>query len=161
MKARQLKLPETGMQEDRATRLKRLQMRSMRRGIKEMDILLSAFAAANLEQMNEAQLYLYDQLLLENDQDLYQWISGQTPAPEAHVPLIADIRAIYDNYGFETEILAASGRTANHVKDAAMAGADVATIPPSTLKALASHPLTDKGLDAFLADWQKTGQSIT
>ncbi|MEP3232496.1 MAG: fructose-6-phosphate aldolase [Hyphomicrobiales bacterium] len=75
--------------------------------------------------------------------------------------LIEDIRTIYDNYGFETEILAASIRTANHVKDAALAGADVATIPPSTLKGLVKHPLTDKGLETFMADWAKTGQSIT
>lgn len=74
--------------------------------------------------------------------------------------LIEEIRVIYDNYGFETEILAASIRTVNHVKDAALAGADVATIPPSTLKALVKHPLTDKGLEAFLADWAKTGQKI-
>lgn len=74
--------------------------------------------------------------------------------------LIEDIRAIYDNYGFETQILAASIRTINHVKDSALAGADVATIPPSTLKALVKHPLTDKGLDAFMADWAKTGQQI-
>lgn len=74
--------------------------------------------------------------------------------------LIEDIRTIYDNYGFETEILAASIRTVNHVKDSALAGADVATIPPSTLKALVKHPLTDKGLDAFMADWAKTGQKI-
>lgn len=74
--------------------------------------------------------------------------------------LIEDIRMIYDNYGYETQILAASIRTVNHVKDAAIAGADVATIPPSTLKALVKHPLTDKGLDAFMADWAKTGQKI-
>lgn len=74
--------------------------------------------------------------------------------------LIEDIRMIYDNYGYETKILAASIRTVNHVKDSAIAGADVATIPPSTLKALVKHPLTDKGLDAFMADWAKTGQSI-
>lgn len=74
--------------------------------------------------------------------------------------LIEDIRTIYDNYGFETQILAASIRTLNHVKDSALAGADVATIPPSTLKGLVKHPLTDKGLDAFLADWAKTGQQI-
>lgn len=74
--------------------------------------------------------------------------------------LIEDIRMIYDNYGYETQILAASIRTVNHVKDSAIAGADVATIPPSTLKALVKHPLTDKGLDAFMADWAKTGQSI-
>lgn len=74
--------------------------------------------------------------------------------------LIADIRAIYDTYGFETEILAASVRTANHVKDAALAGADVATIPPGVIKGLASHVLTDKGLDQFAKDWAATGQSI-
>ncbi len=74
--------------------------------------------------------------------------------------LIEEIRAIYDNYGFETQLLAASLRTANHVKDCAIAGADVATIPPSTLGKLVAHPLTDKGLAAFLADWEKTGQSI-
>ena len=75
--------------------------------------------------------------------------------------LIEDIRTIHDNYDFETEILAASIRTANHVKEAALAGADVATIPPSTLKALVKHPLTDKGIESFMADWAKTGQSIT
>ncbi len=74
--------------------------------------------------------------------------------------LISEIRTIYDNYGFETEILAASIRTVNHVKQAAMIGADVATIPPATLRALVKHPLTDKGLEAFLADWAKTGQKI-
>ena len=74
--------------------------------------------------------------------------------------LIEEIRMIYDNYDFETQILAASIRTVNHVKDSALAGADVATIPPATLKALVKHPLTDKGLDAFLADWAKTQQSI-
>ncbi len=74
--------------------------------------------------------------------------------------LIEDIRTIYDNYGYDTQILAASIRTVNHVKDSAIAGADVATIPPSTLKALVKHPLTDKGLEAFLADWAKTGQQI-
>jgi len=75
--------------------------------------------------------------------------------------LIEEIRIIYDNYDFDTQILAASIRTVNHVKEAAMIGADVATIPPSTIKALVKHVLTDKGLDAFLADWKKTGQSIT
>ena len=74
--------------------------------------------------------------------------------------LIEDIRTIYDNYGYETEILAASIRTVNHVKDCALAGADVATIPTSTISKLLSHPLTDKGLAAFLADWEKTGQDI-
>ena len=74
--------------------------------------------------------------------------------------LIQEIRVIYDNYDFGTEILAASIRTVNHLKDSALAGADVATIPPSTLKALIKHPLTDAGLAAFLADWEKTGQKI-
>ena len=74
--------------------------------------------------------------------------------------LISEIRTIYDNYDFKTEILAASIRTVNHVKQVAMIGADVATIPPSTLRALVNHPLTDKGLEQFLADWAKTGQKI-
>lgn len=74
--------------------------------------------------------------------------------------LIRDIRMIYDNYDFRTEILAASIRSANHVKDSAIAGADVATVPPSVIKGLVKHPLTDKGLEAFLADWAKTGQTI-
>jgi transaldolase len=75
--------------------------------------------------------------------------------------LIEEIRAIYDNYpALKTEILAASIRTPNHVKLAALAGADVATVPPSVLKSLVKHPLTDKGLETFLADWKKTGQTI-
>lgn len=74
--------------------------------------------------------------------------------------LIEEIRTIYDNYDFDTEILAASIRTVNHVKLAAMIGADVATVPPATLRALVKHPLTDKGLEQFLADWAKTGQKI-
>lgn len=75
--------------------------------------------------------------------------------------LIAEIRAVYDNYAFDTEILAASIRTVNHVKACAMVGADVATMPTSTIEKLLHHPLTDKGLEQFLADWKKTGQSIT
>lgn len=74
--------------------------------------------------------------------------------------LIADIRDIYDNYGFETQILAASIRTANHMSEAAKIGADVATAPPGVIKKMAEHMLTDKGLAAFLDDWAKTGQSI-
>lgn len=74
--------------------------------------------------------------------------------------LIEEIRAIYDNYDFDTEILAASIRTVNHVKDCALAGADVGTMPPSTIEKLVKHPLTDAGLAAFLADWEKTGQQI-
>ena len=74
--------------------------------------------------------------------------------------LIAEIRQIYDNYGFDTEILAASIRTALHVKQVALLGADVATCPASVIKSLVKHPLTDKGIEQFLADWKKTGQSI-
>jgi len=74
--------------------------------------------------------------------------------------LIAEIRQIYDNYHFSTEILAASIRSVNHVKDCALIGADVATMPPDVIRKLASHVLTDKGLDAFLKDWAKTGQNI-
>lgn len=74
--------------------------------------------------------------------------------------LIQDIREIYDNYGFETQILGASIRTPNHVAECARIGADVITAPPAVIKALISHPLTDKGLAAFMADWEKTGQTI-
>ena len=74
--------------------------------------------------------------------------------------LIADIRDIYDNYGFETNILAASIRSVNHMTEAAKIGADVATAPPDVIKKMAQHPLTDKGLEGFMADWAKTGQSI-
>ncbi|MGE0004521.1 MAG: fructose-6-phosphate aldolase [Parvibaculaceae bacterium] len=74
--------------------------------------------------------------------------------------LIREIRQIYDNYDFTTEILAASIRSANHVKEAALVGADVATVPPAVLKGLVKHPLTDKGIESFLADWKKTGQKI-
>jgi transaldolase len=74
--------------------------------------------------------------------------------------LIREIRTIYDNYGYETEILAASIRSVNHVKDAAMIGADVVTAPAAVLHKLAEHPLTDKGLTAFLKDWSATGQKI-
>ncbi|MGZ3215487.1 fructose-6-phosphate aldolase [Paracoccus sp. T5] len=74
--------------------------------------------------------------------------------------LIADIREIYDNYGFETQILAASIRTVNHIVDAAKIGADVITAPPSVIKSMANHILTDKGLAQFDADWKQTGQKI-
>ena len=74
--------------------------------------------------------------------------------------LIGEIKDIYDNYNFQTEILVASVRTVNHVKEAALIGAHVVTAPPVTLKALVKHPLTDKGLEQFLADWAKTGQKI-
>jgi transaldolase len=74
--------------------------------------------------------------------------------------LIEDIRLIYDNYDFATEILVASVRHPVHVLEAAKMGADVATMPPAVLRQLLSHPLTDRGLAAFLADWAKTGQTI-
>ena len=74
--------------------------------------------------------------------------------------LIQDIRTIYDNYGFETEILASSIRSIGHVQDCALIGADVMTAPPDVIRKLASHPLTDKGLEQFMADWAKTGQNI-
>ncbi|MEP2717269.1 succinate dehydrogenase assembly factor 2 [Pseudophaeobacter sp.] len=72
-------------------RLKRLKMRSMRRGIKEMDILLTAYADANLPRMEASTLDLYDQLLHENDQDLYQWVTGQVATPSPYEALIKDI----------------------------------------------------------------------
>ena len=74
--------------------------------------------------------------------------------------LISDIRQVYDNYGFETQILAASIRTANHITQCALIGADVVTAPPSVIKAMVSHVLTDKGLEQFMKDWAKTGQKI-
>ena len=74
--------------------------------------------------------------------------------------LITEIRTIYDNYDFDTEILAASIRTPGHVREAALAGADCATIPPNVFQDLFKHPLTDKGLELFMSDWAKTGQSI-
>jgi transaldolase len=78
----------------------------------------------------------------------------------AGMDLITEIRAIYDNYDFDTEILAASIRNPTHVKEAALAGADCATIPPDVFQALFKHPLTERGLQQFMADWAKTGQSI-
>lgn len=74
--------------------------------------------------------------------------------------LIGQIRTIYDNYSFATEILAASIRSPNHVTEAALAGADVATIPPAVIRKLAEHPLTASGLENFVKDWKGTGQSI-
>jgi transaldolase len=81
-------------------------------------------------------------------------------AGEDGMQLIHDIRAIYDNYAFDTEILAASVRTPDHVQQAAIAGADCATIPPTVFEALFKHPLTEKGLEVFISDWAKAGQSI-
>jgi len=74
--------------------------------------------------------------------------------------LIAEIVDIYDNYDFDTEILVASVRGPHHVVQAARLGADVVTVPPKVINQLYAHPLTDKGLAAFLNDWEKTGQSI-
>jgi transaldolase len=74
--------------------------------------------------------------------------------------LIGDIRTIYDNYEFKTQILAASIRTANHVTQCALIGADVVTAPPAVIQGLAAHPLTDRGLEQFMKDWAKTGQKI-
>lgn len=74
-------------------RIKRLAMRSMRRGIKEMDLILSAFADDNLAKMDDAGLTLYDQMLNENDHDLYQWVTGQVPPPEQYVALVDQIKA--------------------------------------------------------------------
>ncbi|MEK9911077.1 MAG: fructose-6-phosphate aldolase [Candidatus Puniceispirillum sp.] len=74
--------------------------------------------------------------------------------------LIEEICSIYTNYGFDTEVLVASVRSPQHVVDAALMGADVVTLPPKILASLYKHPLTDSGLEAFLSDWQKTGQSI-
>jgi transaldolase len=75
--------------------------------------------------------------------------------------VVREIRTVYDNYpDLKTQILAASIRNVTHVKQAALIGADVATVPPAVLRALVHHPLTDKGLELFLADWKKTGQRI-
>ena len=79
---------------------------------------------------------------------------------EDGMALIKDIRLIYDNYDFKTKILVASIRNPLHVLEAARIGADVATIPATIMKQLFKHPLTDKGLKAFLDDWEKTGESI-
>ena len=74
--------------------------------------------------------------------------------------LIQDIRLIYDNYGFDTEILTASARHVPHLLEAARLGSDVITAPPKVFWQLFEHPMTDKGLAAFLADWEKTGQKL-
>ena len=79
------------MSELREHRIKRMKMRSMRRGIKEMDLILQRFAEGHIEAMDDAGLDLYDALLSENDHDLYQWVSGQLPAPDQYADLVADI----------------------------------------------------------------------
>ena len=78
---------------------------------------------------------------------------------ENGMQLIQNIVQIYDNYGFTTEVLAASIRHPMHIVECALAGADVATVPFKVLKQLALHPLTDKGLDSFLSDWKKSGRA--
>lgn len=82
------------MSETHEHRLKRLTMRSMRRGIKEMDIILMRYASVRLEKMTGDQLDTYETLLDENDQDLYQWVSGQRPAPEPLQALVSDISSV-------------------------------------------------------------------
>ncbi len=81
------------MSEAPDARLKRLKMRSMRRGIKEMDIILGGFAEHHLEALPEPMLEVYDALLSENDHDLYQWVTGQAPVPEGYLDLITQIAA--------------------------------------------------------------------
>ncbi|OJI95274.1 antitoxin CptB [Planktotalea frisia] len=84
-------------QESSESRIKRLKMRSMRRGIKEMDIILSAYADGHLTRMSEAQITLYDALLEENDQDLYSWVTGQTKPPERFEAMLSQIAQTFQN----------------------------------------------------------------
>jgi antitoxin CptB len=87
------------MAEIRAHKIKRLAMRSMRRGIKEMDLILSSFANQNLQDMEDAALDLYDVMIDENDHDLYQWVTGQVDTPEPFTALMADIKAHIATHG--------------------------------------------------------------
>lgn len=87
----------TPQPETRDIRIKRLAMRSMRRGTKEMDIILIRYSEARLKDMDDAALDAYEALLDENDQDLYQWISGQKPAPAEHAALITEITEVAAN----------------------------------------------------------------
>jgi len=82
------------MTEEKATKIKRLRMRSMRRGIKEMDLILSAYADANLDRLSDADLQLYDALLSENDHDIYGWITGQADAPDHYANMIETIKTM-------------------------------------------------------------------
>ncbi len=82
-------------EEPREHKIKRLHMRSMRRGIKEMDLILSAYAQAELAEMSDARMALYDALLSENDQDLYQWVTGQAPAPAQFSDMISEISMVF------------------------------------------------------------------
>lgn len=83
------------MSESRNTMIRRLRMRSMRRGIKEMDLILDEYANRNLDAMDEDALHLYDALLEENDQDLYRWVTGQEPGPERFAALIGEISVVF------------------------------------------------------------------
>ncbi|MBZ8118704.1 succinate dehydrogenase assembly factor 2 [Roseovarius sp. LXJ103] len=87
-------MSDAGTGETREVRLRRLTMRSMRRGIKEMDIILSRFAAAQLDDMSAQELDIYDAFLEENDQDLYQWVTGQIEGPGAYDGLITRILSV-------------------------------------------------------------------
>ncbi|HDZ81794.1 MAG TPA: succinate dehydrogenase assembly factor 2 [Roseobacter sp.] len=80
------------MTEPHEYKVKRLHMRSMRRGIKEMDLILPSYASQRLSMMDEVALSLYDEMLSENDHDIYQWVTGQSVAPEEYSGLIADIQ---------------------------------------------------------------------
>ncbi|MEL6571593.1 MAG: succinate dehydrogenase assembly factor 2 [Pseudomonadota bacterium] len=82
------------MIEDRDTKIKRLRMRSMRRGIKEMDVILSAFADQHLAGLSDDSLAVYDALLSENDHDIYGWVTGQAAAPEAYTQIMTDVTAL-------------------------------------------------------------------
>ena len=113
--------------EAREARIKRLRMRSMRRGIKEMDLILVAYAEARLVAMDAPALDRYDALLSENDQDLYQWVSGQMTPPPAHAALIADIR--------DVALSAAGGVGLAAVELAAHAGCNVIAATGSPEKA--------------------------
>lgn len=81
------------MSEPRETKIKRLKMRSMRRGIKEMDVILMAYSQAHLDDMSDANLDLYDQMLEENDHDLFLWVSGQQATPDEYLDLITQVAA--------------------------------------------------------------------
>lgn len=81
------------MSEDAATRLKRLHMRSIRRGIKEMDLVLTRFAETRMRELSAAELDLYEALLAENDQDLLTWVTGQAEVPARFAPLMEQVRA--------------------------------------------------------------------
>ena len=94
--------PPRQRRETQEARLKRLSMRSWRRGTREMDLILGPFADANLDQMSAAELDLYDQLLNENDQDLYQWVTGQANCPdkyESSIVRVAELSAARSKIG--------------------------------------------------------------